>query len=119
MAVSAGFAFIGGLITNWLFYAGLVMSVVFVVLWALSYEFNLFMEGRIKILKYIYYDCRNDPIDYVTIAFIWCVVLFWVISDYTQYGDIGTDVLYGIFAIYLVTSVMVLWGYFKDYDRLP
>ena len=86
MAVAAGFAFIGGLITDWLFYSGLVMSIVFVVLWALNYKFNLFMEGKIKVLKYIYYDFKNEPIDYVTTLFIWCVITFWGVSDYVQIG---------------------------------
>ena len=36
MAVAAGFAFIGGLLTDWLFYIGLVLGILFVVLWALS-----------------------------------------------------------------------------------
>lgn len=119
LAVAAGFAFIGGLITNWLFYSGLVMSISFVVLWAINYKFNLFMEGRIKLLKYIYYDFKNQPVDYITTTFIWCVIGFWGISDYTQYREIGTDVLLAILLMYLISCVMVFWGYFKDYDRLP
>lgn len=118
MAVSAGFAFIGGLIANWLFYAGLVMGIVFVVLWALSYKFNLFMEEPIRIFKYIKYDFKNDPVHYITGIFIWGVILFWLYQDLSSYREVGFDVLLSIFSMYLVSCVMILWGYFKDYDRL-
>ena len=119
MAVSAGFAFIGGLITEWLFYIGLVMGLLFVVLWALSFRFNLFMESKIKIFKYIKFDFKNDPINYVGLILIWVVVLFWLFKDILDYREIGTDVFLGLFSVYLVSCVMILWGYFKDYDRLP
>lgn len=119
MAVSAGFAFIGGLLTNWLFYIGLVLGVVFVVLWALSYEFNLFMESKVKLFSFIKYDFKNEPIHYIGLLCVWFIVLFWLYQDVSNYREIGTDVLLGLFSIYLVSCVMVLWGYFKDYDRLP
>ena len=119
MAVSAGFAFLGGLLTNWLFYSGLVMGIVFVVLWAISYKFNLFMEAKIKIFKYIKFDFKNDPIHYVGLILIWVVVLFWMLKDIYDYREIGEDVFLGLFSVYLVSCVMVFWGYFKDYDRLP
>ena len=120
LAVSAGFAFIGGLINNWLFYTGLVLSALFVILWALSYKFNLFMEAKIKVFTYIKYDFRNEPIHYIGLVFIWLVVLFWLFQDLSQeYREVGTDVLLGLFSVYLVSCVMVLWGYFKDYDKLP
>jgi len=119
MAVSAGFAFIGGLITEWLFYIGLAMGLLFVVLWALSYKFNLFMESKIKIFKYIKFDFKNDPKHYIGLILIWLVVLFWLFKDILDYREIGTDVFLGLFSVYLVSCVMILWGYFKDYDRLP
>lgn len=119
MAVSAGFAFIGGLLTNWLFYIGLVLGIVFVVLWALSYEFNLFMESKVKLFSFIKYDFKNEPIHYIGLLCVWFIVLFWLYQDVSNYREIGTDVLLGLFSIYLVSCVMVLWGYFKDYDRLP
>ena len=119
MAVSAGFAFIGGLLTNWLFYIGLVLGVVFVILWALSYEFNLFMESKVKLFSFIKYDFKNEPIHYIGLLCVWFIVLFWLYQDVSNYREIGTDVLLGLFSIYLVSCVMVLWGYFKDYDRLP
>jgi len=119
MAVSAGFAFIGGLLTNWLFYIGLVLGVVFVVLWALSYKFNLFMESKVKLFSFIKYDFKNDPVHYITVLCIWGVVLFWLYQDVSEHREIGTDVLMGLFSVYLVSCVMVFWGYFKDYDRLP
>jgi hypothetical protein len=119
MAVSAGFAFIGGLLTDWLFYIGLVLGILFVVLWALSYEFNLFMESKVKLFSYIKFDFKNDPKHYVALVFIWCIVLFWLFKDLSDYREIGTDVFLGLFSVYLVSCVMILWGYFKDYDRLP
>lgn len=119
MAVSAGFAFIGGLLTNWLFYSGLVLGVAFVILWALSYKFNLFMESEVKLFSFIKYDFKNEPIHYIGLLCIWFVVLFWLYQDVSNYREIGTDVLVGLFSIYLISCVMVFWGYFKDYDKLP
>jgi hypothetical protein len=119
MAVSAGFAFIGGLLTNWLFYSGLVLGVAFVILWALSYKFNLFMESEVKLFSFIKYDFKNDPIHYISLLCVWFVVLFWLYQDVSENREIGFDVLLGLFSIYLVSCVMVFWGYFKDYDRLP
>jgi hypothetical protein len=119
MAVAAGFAFIGGLLTNWLFYSGLVIGLAFVVLWALSYKFNLFMESKVKLFSFIKYDFRNEPTHYIGLLSVWCIVLFWFYQDYSNHREIGTDVLLGLFSIYLVSCVMVFWGYFKDYDRLP
>lgn len=119
MAVAAGFGFIGGLITEWLFYLGVVMGFLFVVLWAISFRVNLFMESKIKIFKYIKFDFKNDPIHYVGLILIWVVVLFWLLKDIYDYREIGEDVFLGLFCVYLVSCVMVFWGYFKDYDRLP
>jgi hypothetical protein len=119
MAVAAGFAFIGGLVTDWLFYIGLVLGLVFVVLWALSYEFNLFMESKVKLFSFIKYDFKNDPVHYLSVLFIWGIVLFWGYQDYSDGKEIGFDVFLGLFGIYLVSCVMVFWGYFQDYDKLP
>lgn len=119
MAVAAGFAFIGGLLTDWLFYIGLVLGILFVVLWALSYEFNLFMESKVKLFSFIKYDFKNDPIHYVGLLCVWFIVLFWGYQDLSDHKEVGTDVLLGVFSIYLVSCVMIFWGYFKDYDRLP
>jgi Ca2+/Na+ antiporter len=119
MAVAAGFAFIGGLITDWLFYIGLVLGGLFVVLWALSYKFNLFMEAKIKVFTFIKFDFKNDPKHYLALVLIWCIVLFWLFKDLFDYREIGTDVFLGLFSVYLVSCVMILWGYFKDYDKLP
>ena len=119
IAVAAGFGFLGGLLTDWLFYSGLVLGLVFVVLWALSYKFNLFMEGEVKLFSFIKYDFKNDPVHYITVICIWSVILFWFYQDYSNHREIGTDVVLGVFWMYLVSCIMVLWGYFKDYDRLP
>jgi hypothetical protein len=119
MAVAAGFAFIGGLLSPWLFYIGLVLGVFFVVLWTLSYKFNLFMESKVKLFSFIKYDFRNDPVHYLGVLSIWVIVLFWGYQDFSEGREIGFDVFLGLFGIYLVSCVMVFWGYFKDYDRLP
>jgi hypothetical protein len=119
MAVAAGFAFIGGLLTNWLFYSGLVIGLAFVVLWALSYKFNLYMEGKVKLFSFIKYDFKNDPVHYIGVLCMWGIVLFWGYQDLSEGREVGTDVLLGIFSMYLVSCVMVFWGYFVDYDNLP
>ena len=119
MAVAAGFAFIGGLITDWLFYIGLVLGLLFVGLWALSYKFNLYMEGKVKLFSFIKYDFKNDPVHYIGVLCMWGVILFWGYQDLSEGKEVGTDVLLGIFSMYLVSCVMVFWGYFVDYDNLP
>ena len=119
MAVAAGFAFIGGLLTDWLFYIGLVLGLFFVGLWALSYKFNLYMEGKVKLFSFIKYDFKNDPVHYIGVLCMWGVILFWFYQDYSNNREIGTDVLLGLFSMYLISCVMVLWGYFVDYDNLP
>jgi hypothetical protein len=119
LAAAAGLAFIGGLLTDWLFYSGLVVSALFVILWSLNFKFNLFMDGKVKLFSFIKYDFKNDPVHYITIVCIWGIVLFWMYQDVSNYREIGTDVLMGLFGIYLVSCVMVLWGYFVDYDNLP
>jgi hypothetical protein len=50
---------------------------------------------------------------------MWGVILFWGYQDLSEGREVGTDVLLGIFSMYLISCVMVFWGYFKDYDRLP
>jgi hypothetical protein len=119
MAVAAGFAFIGGLLTDWLFYIGLVLGLLFVGLWALSYKFNLYMEGKVKLFSFIKYDFKNDPVHYIGVLCMWGVILFWGYQDLSEGKEVGTDVLLGIFSMYLVSCVMVFWGYFVDYDNLP
>jgi hypothetical protein len=119
LAAAAGFAFIGGLLTEWLFYIGLVVSAFFVILWTINFKFNLFMDSKVKLFSFIKYDFKNEPINYVSIGFIWLVVLFWFYKDLSDGREVGTDVLLGLFSMYLVSCVMVLWGYYKDYDRLP
>lgn len=119
LAVSAGLAVLGGLLTNWLMYSGLALSLVFVVLWSLHTKFNSFMENRIKLFSFVKYDFKNDPIHYTILLCIWFTVLFWLFKDLSEYREVGTDVLLGLFSIYLVSCVMVLLGYYRDYERLP
>jgi hypothetical protein len=119
LAAAAGLAFIGGLLTDWLFYIGLAVCALFVILWVLNFKFNLFMDGKVKLFSFIKYDFKNEPLHYIGIVGIWGVVLFWFYRDVSDGREVGTDVLLALFSIYLVSCVMVLWGYYKDYDRLP
>lgn len=119
LAAAAGLAFLGGLLTNWLFYSGLALSILFVVLWTLNFKFNMFMDSKVKLFSFIKYDFKNGPVHYMGLLFIWLVVLFWLFQDMSNYREVGTDVLIGLFSIYLVTCLMIFWGYYTDYDRLP
>ena len=77
------------------------------------------MFNLIKVFTYIKYDFKNDPKHYLALVLIWCIVLFWLFKDLSEYREIGADVFLGLFSVYLVSCVMILWGYFKDYDKLP
>lgn len=119
LAAAAGLAFLGGLINDWLLYIGFGVSLLFVVLWSLNFNFNRFMDSKVKLYTYVRYDFKNDPIHYVSVLFMWGVVLFWFYRDYSESRQIGFDVILGLYSLYIVSCVMVLWGYYKDYDRLP
>lgn len=119
LAAAAGLAFIGGLINDWLLYMGFAVSLLFVVLWTLNFKFNMFMDNKVKLFSFIKYDFKNDPVHYISVLCIWGIILFWFYQDYSDGKQIGFDVILGFYGIYIVSCVMVLWGYFKDYDRLP
>lgn len=119
MAVSSGLAFLGGLISDILLYVGFFVALIFVVLWALSYKFNLFMEKPIKLIKYIRYDCKNGPIFYLFLLFVWVIVISWTINDFLKEGEIKYDTILGLYSNYIISCFFIFWGYVKDYERLP
>jgi len=119
LTAAAGFSFIGGLLTDVLFYIGLGIGVLFVILWSSNYYFNIFMDSKIKILTYMKYDMKNEPISYIGMLLCWIVVGGWFCRDMSQYGAVDFDVLMGVFSLYVVSCVMVFWGYTKEYDKLP
>jgi len=118
MCLSTVFALIGGMVSDYLFYLGLLMDAAIVMIWALSYKGNIFMDNTVKILQYMKYDFRNGPIYYLIAAGCWIVTIINAILDYSRYGYIEYDIWLSLISIYFISCVMVLWGYTKDYDRL-
>ena len=118
MCLSTVFALIGGMISDYLFYLGLLMNAAIVMIWALSYKGNIFMDNTVKILQYMKYDFRNGPIYYCIAAGLWIVTIIQSSFDYFQFGYIEYDMWLSLTCIYFISCVMVLWGYTKDYDKL-
>jgi hypothetical protein len=118
LSLSTGFALIGGIVTEYLFYFGLLINLVLVIVWALDYEMNRFMDNTVKILQYMKYDFRNGPIYYLMAAGCWLVTIINAILDYQRHGFIEYDIWLSLTSIYFISCVMVLWGYAKDYDKL-
>lgn len=118
LCLSTGFALMGGMVSDYLFYFGLLINVVIVIVWALDYEANRFMDNTVKVLQYMKYDFRNGPIYYLMAAGCWIVTIINAILDYQRYGYIEFDIWLSLISIYFISCVMVLWGYTKEYDRL-
>ena len=118
MCLSTVFALIGGMVSDYLFYLGLLIDAAIVMIWALSYKGNIFMDNTVKILQYMKYDFRNGPIYYLLAAGCWIVTIINAILDYQRYNYIEFDIWLSLISIYFISCVMVLWGYTKDYDRL-
>lgn len=118
LIISTVFAVIGGMVSDYLFYLGLLINVAIVLVWALSYRGNRFMDGEVKILQYMKYDFRNGPIYYIIAAGCWIVTIINAILDYQRYNYIEFDIWLSLISIYFISCVMVLWGYTKDYDKL-
>ncbi len=118
MCLSTVFALIGGMVSDYLLYLGLLMNAAIVIVWALSYKGNIFMDNTVKILQYMKYDFRNGPIYYLLAAGCWIVTIINAILDYQRYNYIEFDIWLSLISIYFISCVMVLWGYTKDYDRL-
>lgn len=118
LMLSTGFALIGGMVSDYLFYFGLLMDAAIVMVWALSYEGNRFMDSPVKVLRYMKYDFRNGPIYYVIAAGCWIVTIINAILDYSRFNYIEFDIWLSLISIYFISCVMVLWGYTKDYDKL-
>lgn len=118
VSLAAIFTMLGGIIHDYIMYFGFAIEIALIVLWALSYKFNRFMDNRVKILQYIKYDFRNGPIYYVIAAGCWIVTIIQSVADYSRYNYIEFDMWLALTSIYFISCVMVLWGYAKDYDRL-
>ena len=118
MCLSTVFALIGGMVSDYLLYLGLLMNAAIVIVWALSYKGNIFMDNTVKILQYMKYDFRNGPIYYLLAAGCWIVTIIQSVLDYSRYGYIEYDIWLSLLSIYFISCVMVLWGYTKDYDKL-
>jgi hypothetical protein len=118
LMLSTGFALIGGMVSDYLFYFGLLMDAAIVMVWALSYEGNRFMDSPVKVLQYMKYDFRNGPIYYVIAAGCWIVTIINAILDHQRYNYIEFDIWLSLISIYFISCIMVLWGYTKEYDKL-
>jgi len=81
-------------------------------------KFFNFLRSDSKISRYIKFDAKNEPISYGIISIIWVVCLVYLVSDLVNFGSFGYDIVLMFFSVYLVSMVMVLYGYIKEYDKL-
>lgn len=119
MAAAAFLALLGASVSAVIMWIGIVANIALVVCWALIPKFNMFMDNRIKVFKYIYFDSKNDPLSYALWSLCMVAVIFWGTGEYLESRTFELDAIYGFISLYIVFCTMVFVGYYKDYDRLP
>lgn len=81
-------------------------------------KFSDILFSESKITRYVGFDARNEPVTYGITTLIWLVSFFYLISDLVNFGYFEYDIVLMFFSAYLVTLVMVLYGYIQEYDKL-
>ncbi len=81
-------------------------------------KFSDILFSESKIVRYVGFDARNEPVTYGITTLIWLVSFFYLISDLVNFGYFEYDIVLMFFSVYLVTLVMVLYGYIQEYDKL-
>ena len=119
LAASSFLALLGAYASSIIMWIGILANIALVVCWALIPKFNMFMDNKIKVFKYIYFDSKNDPLSYAVWTLCMLAVIYWGVSEYKEYQSIDLDSVYGFISLYVVFCIMVFVGYYKDYDRLP
>lgn len=119
VAAAAILALIGTYCSQFIVWVGILACIALTVCWALIPKFNIFMDSRIKVFKYLYYDSRNEPMSYALWSLCMVAVVFWGLGQWLQDRYLELDTIYGFTSLYVVFCVMTFVGYYKDYDRLP
>jgi hypothetical protein len=119
IAAASGLALLGASVSSVIMWVGIVANIALVVCWALLPKFNSFMDNRIKVFKYIYFDSKNDPLSYALWALCMSCVIVWGFGEYREQQSLDLDAVFGFITLYIIFCVMVFVGYYKDYDRLP
>ena len=119
IVVASILALIGASVSAFIMWVGIIANITLTVCWALIPEFNLFMDSKIKIFKYIYYDSKNDPLSYALWSLCLFAVIVWGAGEYFVDKSLEYDSIYGFTSLYFIFFVMVFVGYYKDYERLP
>ncbi len=81
-------------------------------------KFSDILFSESKIVRYVGFDARNEPVTYGITTLIWMVSFFYLVSDLVNFGYFEYDIVLMFFSAYLVTLVMVLYGYIQEYDKL-
>lgn len=81
-------------------------------------KFSDILFSESKIIRYVGFDFRNEPVSYGIISLIWFVSFVYLISDIINLGYFEYDVALMFFSVYLVSLVMVLYGYLQEYEKL-
>ena len=119
LAAASFLALLGMYTSAIIMWAGILINIALVVCWALIPKFNMFMDNRIKVFKYIYFDSKNDPLSYAIWSLCMIAVIFWGVGEYLESRTFDFDAIYGFISLYIVFCVMVFVGYYIDYDKLP
>ena len=81
-------------------------------------KFSDILFSESKIIRYIGFDLRNEPVSYGIMSLMWFVSFVYLISDLVSLGYFQYDVALMFFSVYLVSLVMVLYGYLQEYGKL-
>jgi hypothetical protein len=81
-------------------------------------KFSDFLHSDSKITRYVGFDAKNEPVSYGILSLIWFVCFVYLVSDLINFGYFEFDVVLMFFSVYLVTLVMIVYGYIKEYDKL-
>lgn len=81
-------------------------------------KFSNILHSDSKIARYIKFDAMHEPISYGILSLIWFVCLVYLVSDLVNFGSFEYDIVLMFFSVYLVSLVMVLYGYIKEYEKL-
>ena len=114
----AGLSFIMGLKNENAIWIGLCVCIMSLIVWETNRKFKSFMDKDAKLLKYFGFMFRSNPGTYIFLSSCWLIVLFWLVQDVYMYKYIKPDVFLGFISLYIVSSVVILVGYYKYYDDL-
>lgn len=100
-------------------FIGPVLVVGTLILNYKNHDFSVFMYSRNTLKSFIRRDVRDKPFTYAILVSMTIFIINWAGLDYFEGRPIGSDVYIGLFCVYIVFCVLILYGYYKNYRKLP